>query len=132
MDQNSLVSEQIEAGAEFLDEFCKYLPVQAAFWLKDSDEGGWYLYVASEQITDENFDVAYGEAGRILRQMQHPWLGMFQVKVIGADDPLAKAALDLQRRYPRRVPGRFPGTTFGGRSVAEVYLYAAPLSAPAP
>jgi hypothetical protein len=132
MDQNSLVNEQIEAGAEFLSEFCKYLPVRAAFWLKDSEEGGWYLYVASEQITDENFDVVYGEVGRIVRRMQHPWLGVFQVKVIGADDPLAKAARDLQQRYPRRLPGRFPGRTFGGRSFAEVYLYAVPLPAPAP
>jgi hypothetical protein len=73
MDQNTLVSEQIEAGAEFLGEFCKCLPVQAAFWFKDSEEGGWYLYVASEQITDENFDQPYGKVGRIVRQMQHPW-----------------------------------------------------------
>jgi hypothetical protein len=132
MDQNSLVSEQIEAGAEFLGELCKSLPVQAAFWLKESDEAGWYLYVASEQITDENSDVVYGEVGPIVRRMQHPWLGVFQVKVLGADDRRAKAALDLQRRYPKRVPGRFPSQTFAGRSDAEVYLYRVPLPAPAP
>jgi hypothetical protein len=57
---------------------------------------------------------------------------MFQVKVIGVDDPLAKAALDLQRRYPKRVPDRFPGQTFSPRSAPEVYLYGVPLPAPAP
>jgi hypothetical protein len=57
---------------------------------------------------------------------------VFQVKVIGSEDPLAKAARDLQQRYPRRVPGRFPGKTIAGRSDADVYLYAAPMPAPAP
>jgi hypothetical protein len=60
-----LVDEQIEVGAQFLSEFCKYRPVQSAFWYKDSDEGEWYLYVASDQITDDNFDVAYEEVGRV-------------------------------------------------------------------
>ena len=59
MDHGPLVSEQIDAGARFLYEFQKHLPLQSAFWLKDSEQGGWYLYLASEQITDENFDLVY-------------------------------------------------------------------------
>jgi hypothetical protein len=132
MDSSPLVSEQIEVGAEFLSGFCQYYPVQAAFWLKDSDEGRWRLYVALEQLTDENFDVVDDAVIRVARQIHDPWFNGFQVKVIGTDDPLAKIALDLQQRYPRRVPGRFPGDTFHGRSAAEVYLYATPLPAPAP
>ena len=48
MDQGPLVIEQIDAGARFLAEFEKKIPVMAAFWLKASEEGSWYLYVASE------------------------------------------------------------------------------------
>jgi len=123
MDQGPLVSEQIDAGARFLGEFQKYLPIQISFWLKESDEGEWNLYVASDQITDDNFDVAYGEVVRIAGQLRDPWFDPFQVKLIGANDPLAQAALDIQRRFPGRMPTRFHGKIFGGVSVDEVYVY---------
>ena len=130
MDQGPLVAEQIDAGAKFLAEFQNYLPVQAAFWLKDSEEGTWNLYVASEQITDDNFDVAYGEVVRLAGILRDPWFDLFQVKLIGADDPLAKAAADIRRRYPGRTPLPLRGGTFGGVAVEEVYLY--PSSLPVP
>ncbi len=50
MDQGPLVVEQIDAGAKFLAELDKNIPVMAAFWLKASDEDSWYLYVASDQV----------------------------------------------------------------------------------
>ena len=62
----------IDAGARFLGEFEKYNPVQNAFWLKESDEGEWSLYVASDKITDDNFDVAYGEVLRIAGEFATP------------------------------------------------------------
>lgn len=130
MDQGPLVAEQIDAGARFLAEFQKYLPVQAAFWLKDSEEGAWNLYVASDQITDDNFDVAYGEVVRLAGVIQDPWFDLFQVKLIGADDPLAKAAADVHSRYPGRTPMRVQGRTFGGVAAEEVYLYPSPLPVP--
>jgi hypothetical protein len=132
MDQGPLVSQQIDAGAKFLGEFQKYLPVQSAFWLKESDEGEWNLYVVSDQITDDNFDVAYGEVLRIAGAIRDPWFDPFQVKLLGQDDPLAKAILDVQRRYPGRIPTRFHGKALGGRSVEEVVIYPLPFPAPAP
>src|SRR5260370_31574598 len=103
MDQGPLVSEQIEAGAGLLGEFRKYVPVQTAFWLKESEEGEWYLYVVSDQITDDNFDVAYGEVARLAGTIEDPWFDPFQVKLIGQDDPLARAVADLYRRYAGRI-----------------------------
>ncbi len=102
MDQVPLVIDQIDVGTKFLGEFQKYLPIQAAFWLKETEEGDWSLYVVSDQITDDNFDVAYGEVLRIAGQLRDPWFDPFQVKLIGANDPLALAALDIQRRLPRQ------------------------------
>jgi hypothetical protein len=130
MDQGPLVSEQIEAGARFLREFQKYVPVQTAFWLKESESGEWYLYVASDRITDDNFDVAYGEVARIAGAIHDPWFDPFQIKVIGTDDPLAKGVEDLLRLYPGRRPARFRDTTLGGVSVDEVYIYPSPLPVP--
>jgi hypothetical protein len=130
MDQGPLVSEQIEDGARFLAEFDKHRPVQSAFWLKESEGGAWWLYVASDQITDDNFDVAYGEVLRVAQAMPD-FFDPFQVKVLGQDDALAKAAADARLRVPRRGPIRLRDTTFGGLPVEEVYLYPSPLPAPA-
>jgi hypothetical protein len=126
-----LVDEQINAGAKFLGEFHKYLPVQSAFWLKESDEGERNLYVVSDQITDDNFDVAYGEVLRIAGAIRDSWFDPFQVMLLSADDPLAKAAREVQQRYPGRTPIRLYGKMFGGVSAEELYLYPSPVPAPA-
>jgi len=131
MDQGPLVTEQIEAGARFLREFHKSYPVKAAFWLKDSEEGVWWLYVASDQITDDNFDVAYGEVGRVSDVLRDPWFDLMQVKVIGEDHPLAKAAAEALLAYPGRIPLRLRGVSFGGVFADEVYIYPSPIPAPA-
>jgi len=83
MDYEPLVTERIEAGARFLREFDKYAPVSAAFWLKESERRFWHLYIASDEITDENFDLAYGEVVRIARELRDPWFDSLRVKVIG-------------------------------------------------
>jgi len=126
MDQEPLVTEQIEAGRKFIEEFDKYRPVQAAFWLKATEDSGWYLYVASDQITDENFDVAYGEVARASRSIRDPNLDLFRVKVVGIDDPRAKAALDVYQQYSGRAPARVRAGQFGPLGAEGVYLYPPP------
>jgi len=131
MDQGPLVSEEIDAGARFLGEFHKSIPVQSAFWLKDSEEPHWFLYVASEQISDDNFDVAYGEVVRIAGILQDPWFDSFHLKVIGADEPLAKDVTDLRRRYPGRSLVRFRDRRVGDIHAEEVCIYPSPVPVPA-
>jgi hypothetical protein len=132
MDQGPLVIEEIDAGAELIRRFDKYKPVKAAFWLKASDEDQRYLYITSDGIDDTNFDVAYGEVLRLVDEMRTPYLDPFRVKLIGGNDPLAQAALDIHKRFPGRVATRFRGKTFGGLSVDEVYIYPSPLPAAVP
>jgi hypothetical protein len=130
MDQGPLVIDQIDAGARFLGEFRNRVPIQSAFWIKQLEDGEWGLYVASDQITDDNFDIAYGEVLRIAGKLRDPLFDPFQVKLIGADDPLAKAALDINRRFPGPVATRFHGRVFGGLPVEEVYVYPSPIPVP--
>ena len=126
MDQSSLVMDEIDAGAELAREFSAYAPVNVAFWLKTSDDENRYLYLASEQISDTNFDLAYGEVLRLTNQLNSMHLDPFRVKVVGVDDPLAIAALDLLSRFPGLLPTRVGGSKFGGVSVDDVYIYAPP------
>jgi hypothetical protein len=105
--------------------------VQAAFWLRERDSDEWYFYLASDQIDDTNFDHAYGEVLRIVRPPQNLWIDPFQVKVIGTNDRVARAALDVMSKYPGQIPMRYHGRQFGGLSVDEVYIYPLPLPTPA-
>ncbi len=131
MDQSPLVTEQIDAGARFIAGFQKYRPVRAAFWLRDADDGEWSLYVISDQIRDDNFDVAYGEVLRVAGNLRDPWFDPFQVKLIGLESPLAKAMLEVQGRSPSRPLVPLHGKTFDGMSVEEVYFYRPPVAVPA-
>jgi len=129
MDQGPLVNEQIAAAAKFLGEFHKSYPVQSAFWLKESEDGTWSLYVVSDQITDENFVDAYGEVIRIEEEIKDPWFDSIQVKVLGEDDPLARAVAEQRRRYPAGKPARFFAQTVDGIEADEIYVYPSPLPA---
>jgi hypothetical protein len=127
MDQSPLVTEQIDAGARFLVEFEKYAPVQVAFWIKEQEDGHWFLYVASDQITDENFDLAYGEVGRIAHRLHDPHFDSMRVKVIGTCKARAKAILAFQQRYPGRPALRFHDEIIAGRLVEQGYIYPSPI-----
>jgi len=127
MDHGPLVREEIDAGAKLAHEFDRYRSVKAAFWIKASDEDQRYLYLASDQIDDTNFDVAYGEVGRLMRTMRSPYLDRFRIKVIGGHDPLALAAVDINRRFPSPLGTRFGGSPFGGIIVDDAYIYPSPL-----
>jgi len=122
MDQGPLVTEQLDAGLTFLGEYEKKFPVQVAFWIKNV-EGKWRLYVASEKISDSNFTLGYKEVVRITHEHPDPWLDPFQIRVIGADDLLAKAALDAIQQTPKPMYKRLRQTKFGTEFVEEICIY---------
>ena len=123
MDHGPLVTEEIDAGADLVRQFNEYAPVVAAFWLKASDENQRYLYLASEEIKDTNIDLAYGELVRLAGKMGSTFLDLFRVKLINAADPLAKAVLEINQRYPGKLPMRFGGSFLGGIGVDDAYIY---------
>jgi hypothetical protein len=129
MDQEPLVNEQIEAGRKFIEELDKFIPVRAAFWLKVGDDSGRYLYIASDEITDENIKVAYGAVGKVSQTIDDPNLDVFQVKLVGVNDRFARAALDLYKQTKARISTYVRSGSFGGMSVEGVYVYPPPIAA---
>jgi len=129
MDQGPLVNEEIDAGLKLALGFNEYQPVKAAFWLKAVDEQNRFLYIVSEQINDENYDVAYGEVLRLAGKIRSPYLDPFRVKIVNAEDPLAKAAVEINERFPGQIATRFRGKYFGDTGIDDVYIYASPLPA---
>ena len=123
MDTKPLVIEQKDAGAELVKKRLRqHFQVDAAFWLNPSEDGDWALYVASPEIDNHNFDLAYGEAIRIVREMRTPYIDPFQVRIVGVKDPLAQAAIAINRRYPGDAATHYRGRTFGGCRRRRVHL----------
>ncbi|GAC1470560.1 MAG: hypothetical protein NVSMB9_15760 [Isosphaeraceae bacterium] len=130
MDQGPLVISHIDAGAEFLRRFDQSFPVKIAFWLKGSEGGEWYLYIASEAIDGTNFDLGYGEVLRLTGEKPELGIDPFQVRVVSADDPVARAALDVQNRWPGKMPTRYHGPQLGGVGIEDSYIYPSPINVP--
>ena len=123
MDQNSLVVEETDAGAELVRAFNSYMPVEVAFWIRPADEDSWTLCIASRKIDEKTFDLGYGEVLRLAQKMKSPYVDPFRVKLLRTNDPATVAALNIHRRFPGNMATRFRGEEFGGTPVKGVYIY---------
>lgn len=123
MDQKVLVRDEIDAGATFIQSLNKTVPVQAAFWLYDTYEGQWFLYLASDQITSGNIREGYEHVLRADLENPSLYFDSLQVKLIPLKSPLAQEALAIYERYPSETVTRIDRYSFGGLPIAGGYLY---------
>ncbi|MGO8753546.1 MAG: hypothetical protein ACLQNE_47020 [Thermoguttaceae bacterium] len=123
MDKAPLVMDEIDSGEAFIKRLHDYAPVKAAWWLRSADDGERYLYVAIDGLDESNADLVYGEVLRITGEMKDHYIDPFRVKVVSTKDAVAKAIMDIYRRFPTRIPPRFDGRVLGGVAIAEVYIY---------
>lgn len=130
MDTSPLVTEDIDAGMEFLRLMDDHRHVKAACWLRAAEDEERYLCVALEGLSVGNMDDAYGEVLRITNSMKEHYVDPFRVKLIPPSDPVAVAVLGIYERFPTRIPTRFDGHLFAGTAVAEVYVYPPLLTKP--
>ena len=82
-----------------------------------------FLYIASDDIDDSNFDVAYGEVLRKLRGKHRQWLDPFQIKLVNTSHPIAQDAIKVRDRYPASLASRYGGSSIGGMSIDGAYIY---------
>ena len=123
MGEELLVNEQIDAGADFVRDFNDYVPVSVACWVVPAESDDAFLYIASDDINDSNFDVAYGEVLRRLRGRKSQWLDPFQVKLVNSSDPVAHDAIEVRDRYPAPLGTRYRGSSIGGITIDLAYIY---------
>jgi hypothetical protein len=74
MDQGAWVSEQINDGKGFLERLAEEgVPVTAAAWVKESENGRWYLYLATPLVPEDGGKrPAYRRINTVFRQMPQP------------------------------------------------------------
>jgi hypothetical protein len=136
MDQDALVNEEIDGGKRLIEALAvDGLEVRVAFWAKPTEDERWHLYLASPFVDDKGPAAAYRLVQGTLGRTADVWIDPFDIRVIGMNDSLAEAALDLTKpkapdslfavRNPRPYPGmtRFGGSSLGGISVDGAYIY---------
>lgn len=128
MDQIPLVNEKINAGAKFLREFEKRVPVRAAFWLRKEEARRWNLFVVANPI-DGNGRTRYEDLITAAQLVRDPNFEFQQVKLLGPDEPLAREVLRIVPPGSDPVPVRIFDRLLGDVSAAEVYIYPQPLPA---
>jgi hypothetical protein len=126
VDQGALVKEKIVAGNKFLRAFERFVPIVVAFWLKNSENGRWTLFVGSDRLKDENYDVAFGEIIRIAEEIKDRDFDPFQVRILLPSDPVFKAAVDAYSGRPPEIPFTIYAAILDGIAAEEVYFVKGP------
>src|SRR5262249_50714124 len=130
MAQTALVETQIKEGQTFLDRLThEGIEVTAAAWVKESDGGYWFLYLATPLVREEGAkDSAYRRVNNVLRKMEDEGFRMnaIEKKVIGPHDPIAKDMIANRKTHPGGPPTPFQGYRLGELYVDEAYIYPPP------
>lgn len=124
MDTELLVDNRIEDGQKLIAELViAGFDVSVAFWVKTSEEGLWFLYIGSTSLEPSKVGDAYRTLYACLSKIPNAWIGMSEVKLIQASNPIAKDAIAARDRQPSRLPVRFQGSRLGNVSIEEAYIY---------
>src|SRR5438552_18981092 len=126
MDQATLVEIQIQDGERLIDRLSEEgIAVTAACWVKESESGQWFLYLATPLVGEDGATrPAYRRVNRVIREMQKEGFGMdpFEKKVTGAHDPIAKDMVANRGGRPGGPPTPFRGSRLGDLAVEEAYI----------
>ena len=94
MAQATLVEMQINEGQRLIDRLAQEgIAVTAAAWVKESESGDWYLYLATPLVGEDGATrPAYRRVNTVIREMKKEgfWMDPVEIKVIGPHDPIAK------------------------------------------
>jgi hypothetical protein len=130
MAQATLVEMQIKEGQILIERLAlEGIAVTAAGWVKESDSGDWYLYLATPLVgEDGSTRSAYRRVNAVIRKMEEEGFGMdpFEKKVIGPHDPIARDMVAHRAARPGGPPTPFRGSRLGELAVEEAYIYPPP------
>jgi hypothetical protein len=136
MAQATLVELQINEGQRLIDRLAQAgIIVTAAAWVKESESGDWYLYLATPLVSEGGGKrTAYHRINTVIREIQKEGFGMdpFAKKVIGLHDPIARDMAANRGGRSGGPPTPFRGSRLGDLAVEEAYIYPPPTSAAPP
>lgn len=127
MDTITLVEDQIDDGLKLLSRLADNgFDVRVACWVKPADVDRWTLFVATHLVNDAGSAAPYRQLIAVLGSLRSGWLTSSDVTLVGENDPIAKDALDILKRFPHRKPIPSPRSWIGRIAAEEVYVYPPP------
>ncbi len=127
MAEATLVDGQLKEGQRLIDRLAREgVPVTAAAWVKESESGDWYLYLATPLVGEGGGKrAAYHRVNEVIRAMQQEGFGMdpFAKKVVGPNDPLARDLVAYRDGRPGGPATPFRGSRLGDLAIEEAYIY---------
>ena len=124
MDQGTLVENQIDDGARIVEKLRESgFDVVAAWWMKSSEEGLWFLYIASKEVAEKGIAAAYRTVHTVMHGLGQLWVDRFEVKLVGPENPITKDVLDILARYRGALATRYGGKRLGNVSIDDSYIY---------
>ena len=125
MDQGTLVAMQIDGGKALLESLRDEtgFDVTVCGWTKSSEEGDWYLYIASKDVDDRGLADAYRKVYTTIKANPEIGIDPFEVKLVGQHNPIAKDLLDIRGAGVARIATRSRRPKLGQMSVEETYVY---------
>src|SRR6266852_3177376 len=114
MAEATLVDMQLKEGQRLIDRLAQEgVAVTAAAWVKESESGDWYLYLATPLVGDGGGKrAAYHCVNEVIREMQKEGFGMdpFAKKVIAPNDLIANDLVAHRHGRPGGSPTPFRGS----------------------
>lgn len=124
MDYELLVDDQIEDGRSLITNLLSdRFNVTVAFWVRTSEEGLWFFYIGSDSVRTMSLADAYRVVYNALRRIPNSTISISNIKIVDADNPIARSAIVVRDRYPARLPTRYNGKSLGNMAIEEAYIY---------
>ncbi len=121
MAQGPLVDRQIEDGERLIRALvADNFDVTIAFWAQESEEGLWFLYIASPTVDERGKFAAYHAVQEKMDAIPDLRIGSFDVKLIGRSSRLVK---DAEWLRDGSSPTWFGGGLFAEAGIDRGYLY---------
>ena len=126
MDQSTLVDEDIRDGRRLLERFAADgHPFQGAFWVKETENEHWFLYVVTEIIDLAGPTAAYRALDAARKKLGDCRISISEIKAIGPNHPVARDAL-FSPNHAGRTDAWSGENSLGSLAVDRVYRYLQP------
>jgi hypothetical protein len=120
----TLVERRIDDGRKLIELLTqKDIDVVAAAWVLTSEDGNWFLYVATEEVDKSGQATAYAKVYNVLRSMADTCISTSDVKLVGKKNSITNDILSFQRQLTDIPFAQYRDRLLGNIGVEEVYVY---------
>ncbi len=124
MDRTTLVTEQRDDAQCLIEKLAKNdFDVTAAAWIKTSDDGQWFLYIASQVVDEKGYAAAYREVQTTIRNIPKFSIGPFDVRLVSSSHALVSDVKKLYTKFPASLQTQFGGSQLGKMNIEEALIY---------